>query len=92
MNPQKTRKWQSLWLLCLAELLAMSLWFSVSAVLPQLTVEWELTAGLQSWMTISVQIGFAVGALLSAALNLADRMAVTRLQTKSNDIDIGILI
>ena len=30
-------------------------------------------------MTMSVQIGFAVGALVSAALNLADRIAVQRL-------------
>jgi MFS family permease len=72
-------KWQNLWLLALAELLAMSLWFSASAVVPQLTHEWGLTGGQQSWMTMSVQIGFVVGALLSAVLNLADRIAVQRL-------------
>ena len=72
-------KWRNLWLLALAELLAMSLWFSASAVVPQLTHEWGLTGGQQSWMTMSVQIGFVVGALLSAVLNLADRVAVQRL-------------
>ena len=65
---------QTLILLALATLLAMGLWFSGSAVVPQLTAEWNLTGGEQSWMTMSVQIGFVVGALVSASLNLADRM------------------
>ncbi len=69
-------KWRNLSLLALAELLAMTLWFSASAVVPQLTHEWQLSAGEQSWMTMSVQIGFVVGALLSAVLNLADRLPV----------------
>lgn len=60
-------------MLCVAELLAMSLWFSASAVLPQLTAVWNLSGNAQAWMTMSVQIGFVAGALLSAALNLADR-------------------
>jgi len=64
---------QTLGLLALASLLAMGLWFSGSAVVPQLTAEWNLTGGEQSWMTMSVQIGFVVGALLSASLNVADR-------------------
>ncbi len=72
-------KWKNLWLLSAAELLAMSLWFSASAVVPQLTVEWQLTGGQQSWLTMSVQIGFVVGALASALLNLADRLSVRRL-------------
>lgn len=52
----------------------MSLWFSGSAVLPQLTDEWGLSGTEQSWMTMSVQLGFVAGALLSAVLNLADRI------------------
>ena len=73
MNMQ-SGKWRNLLLLSMAELLAMGLWFSASAVIPQLTVEWRLTPGQQSWMTMSVQIGFVVGALISAVLNLADRI------------------
>ncbi|NET30763.1 MAG: MFS transporter [Cyanothece sp. SIO1E1] len=72
------RKWQNLLLLSIAELLAMSLWFSASAVVPQLTLAWHLTGGQQSWLTMSVQVGFVVGALLSAILNLADRGSVQR--------------
>ncbi len=67
-------KWRNLLLLALAELLGMTLWFSASAVLPQLIEAWDLDAGQQSWMTMSVQVGFVVGALLSALLNLADRI------------------
>ncbi|NNF03290.1 MAG: MFS transporter [Rhodothermales bacterium] len=60
-------------------LLAMSLWFSASAVVPQLTSEWSLSPVMQGWMTMSVQIGFVVGAIGSALLNLADRMPAARL-------------
>ena len=72
-------KWRSVGLLALAELLAMSVWFSASAVVPQLTSEWGLTGGQQSWLTMSVQVGFVAGALLSAVLNLADRVPAQRL-------------
>ncbi len=67
-------KWKHLMVLAFAELLTMSLWFSASAVVPQLTAEWGLSGGEQAWMTMSVQIGFVAGALLSAALNLPDRI------------------
>jgi MFS family permease len=66
-------------LLMLAELLAMSLWFSASAVVPQLTLEWGLDRAQQSWLTMPVQIGFVVGALASAWFNVADRIAANRL-------------
>jgi MFS family permease len=71
------QKPQTLGLLAVATLLAMGLWFSGSAVVPQLTAEWSLTGSEQSWMTMSVQIGFVVGALLSASLNVADRIAAS---------------
>jgi MFS family permease len=74
-----SEKFSNLTLLMLAELLAMSLWFSASAVVPQLTAEWGLGAAGQSWLTMSVQAGFVAGALLSAWLNLADRIAPNRL-------------
>ena len=67
-------KWRNVGFLALAELLAMALWFSASAVVPQLTVEWGLSDSQRSWMTMSVQIGFVVGALISALLNLSDRL------------------
>ena len=66
-------KWRILWLLSIAELLAMTLWFSASAVVPQLTTEYALTPTEQSLLTMSVQFGFVIGALVIALLNLADR-------------------
>jgi MFS family permease len=70
-------------LLALAAFLAMSVWFSASAVVPQLTAEWRLSGALQSWLTTSVQIGFVAGALVSALLNLADRVPTQRLMAGS---------
>ena len=67
-------KARNLTLLAGAELLAMALWFSASAVVPQLNLEWNLSPAQGAWLTMSVQLGFVVGALLSAILNLADRL------------------
>ncbi len=67
-------KRQALYLMSFLELLGMSVWFSASAVVPALTVAWSLTASGQAWLTMSVQLGFVVGALASAVLNLADRI------------------
>jgi MFS family permease len=76
-------KWRNLSLLMLAELLAMSLWFSASAVVPQLTSAWSLGDAARSWLTMSVQAGFVVGALVSAWFNLADRFQPHRLVAAS---------
>ena len=80
---QRPGKWRTVGLLALAELLAMSVWFSASAVVPQLTAEWGLSGAQQSWLTMSVQVGFVTGALLSAVLNLADRLPAQRLVAAS---------
>ncbi|NKB68887.1 MAG: MFS transporter [Candidatus Latescibacteria bacterium] len=65
-------KWRMLAVLALAELLGMTLWFSASAVTPALAAAWQLDSGGQAWLTMSVQIGFVVGTLVSALFNLAD--------------------
>ena len=72
-------RWRTLVLLSLAELLGMSLWFSASAVVPALRVEWNLTDSTVSWITIAVQLGFVCGTLLSAFLNFADIFSVRHL-------------
>ncbi len=76
-------KWRNLLLLALAVLLAKSLWFSASAVVPQIALEWRLGDSGKSWLTMSVQLGFVAGALASAALNLADRLPLPRLVAAS---------
>jgi len=65
-------KWRILVLLSIAELLGMALWFSASAVTPTLETEWHLSDSGKAWLTMSVQIGFVVGAFLSALLNVSD--------------------
>lgn len=72
-------KRRALTLLVVAVLLAKGLWFSASAVAPQLRAVWGLDATQAVWLTISVQAGFVAGALLSAIFNLADRLAPARL-------------
>ncbi|MDJ0782333.1 MAG: MFS transporter [Desulfosarcinaceae bacterium] len=65
--------------LALGLLLIKALWFSASAVVPQLAVAWHLDGHQRAWLTMSVQLGFVAGALFSALLNLADRYDLTRL-------------
>lgn len=72
-------RWFQLGVLSLVELLAMSLWFSASAVAPALQQSWRLSSGQVTWLTISVQLGFVAGALASAVLNLSERFAPQRL-------------
>ena len=78
-----TGKWYNTTILAVSALLAMGLWFSASAVLPQLTEEWGLNDSQKAWMTMSVQIGFVIGALLSAISNISDRVSVRKLFTLS---------
>ena len=63
---------RALALLSLALVLAMTTWFSASAVLPQLRDEWVLSDSAAAWLTIAVQVGFVAGALGSSVVNLAD--------------------
>ncbi|WP_322495545.1 hypothetical protein [Chloroflexus sp.] len=70
---QSARLWLDILWLALAVWLAKGTWFSASAVAPALTAEWRLDDTVRAWLTMSVQLGFAVGAFGSAALGLADR-------------------
>ncbi len=63
---------RALALLALSLTLSMSTWFSASAVIPQLRADWGLSTSAGAWLTIAVQVGFVVGALLSSALTLVD--------------------
>lgn len=61
-------------LLTVALVFGISTWFSATAVIPQLAEAWDLSATAQAWLTISVVLGFVIGALVSSALNIADRV------------------
>ena len=61
-------------LLTISLVFGLSTWFSATAVVPQLTEVWSLSSTGRAWLTISVILGFVVGALFSATFNIADRV------------------
>ncbi len=61
--------------LAVALVLAMTTWFSASAVVPQLREAWTLGDNGAAWLTIAVQLGFVTGALVSSVFNIADVIA-----------------
>jgi MFS family permease len=79
---QEISSWRVLFLLSVAELLAMSLWFTGTAVLPQVTAIWQAnpvtfhsvseSLAWSSWLTVAVQIGFSFGAITFALFNIPD--------------------
>jgi len=73
-KPSETRtsQYRVLLVLAVAELLAMTLWFSASAVGPELATLWNLSSPETAWLTNAVQLGFVAGAVLSATFTLSD--------------------
>jgi MFS family permease len=69
MTSQQRR---ALVLVAVSQLLALGVWFSATAVIPQLEQAWGLEPGGAAGVTLAVQIGFVAGALVSATLNVAD--------------------
>ncbi len=65
-------RWRLLAVLATALLLAFAPWFSASAVAPLLQADWQLGRLDLTFLTIAVQLGFAVGALGLAASGAAD--------------------
>ncbi len=70
---------RALWLIAVSQLMAMSLWFSATAVSTQLVGEWGLRPSGESGLTLAVQMGFVAGALALAILNIADIVPSRRL-------------
>ena len=70
-DPDPSR-WRALFLVSLAVLLGMSVWFTASAVAPELERRWDLSSGQVGWLTTLVQLGFVSGTILAAVMNLAD--------------------
>lgn len=85
-NAQK----RALALIAFSQLMAMSLWFSATAVAPQLVAEWALTTSGESLLTLTVQLGFVFGALTLAVLNVADIVPSRRLFLISSLIGAGV--
>jgi MFS family permease len=82
-------RWRALTLLAVAELLAMSLWFSASASVPAIKAEWRLSDSAAAWLTLTVQLGFVAGTLASALGNLPDILSPRRLVAVSAFLGAG---
>lgn len=65
--------------IAISQLLALTLWFSASAVTPQLQSLWGLATSEVAWLTLAVQLGFVVGAFTLAILNTGDVVATRTL-------------
>lgn len=72
------RAWSTLALLAVAELMGMSLWFTASALSPELATQWGLSEAQAGWLTTVVQLGFVAGTAVAAFLNLADIFPAAR--------------
>jgi len=73
------RRWRALALLSTAVLLGMSLWLAASAVAPELGARWGLSTSELGGFTSAVQLGFVLGTLLLAVLNVGDLVPSARL-------------
>lgn len=78
-EPRPVGQWRALALLSVTLVLAMTTWFSATAVIPQLRSEWSLSTSAGAWLTIAVQLGFVAGALVSSLLSLSDLVSPRRL-------------
>ncbi|MGY2079046.1 MFS transporter [Modestobacter sp. SYSU DS0657] len=79
LDVARTGPRRQLALIALTQVLALAVWFSASAVLPLLRVDWGLGTGGGVALTVAVQLGFVAGALTSAVTGLADRVRPERL-------------
>lgn len=66
-------------LLVIAQMSAMSLWFTAAAIMPDMIREGGLDATRQALMTSMVQAGFVAGALIISITGLADRFDPRRI-------------
>jgi len=55
-----------------------SIWFAGNAILVDLQLDFNLPKSSIGWMTSSVQVGFIVGTLIFAMLNIADRFSARK--------------
>ncbi|MDH3579927.1 MAG: MFS transporter [Hyphomicrobiales bacterium] len=73
VQPDARRKWRAISLLVLASAMALSTWFSATAVMPQLAAEFAIPPLWVGFASSMVSIGFVAGTLTSAALGIPDR-------------------
>src|SRR3989442_7399698 len=77
----ESSRWRTLTVLAIAELVGLSLGSRGSAVGPASGGECKVGRTAANWLTLSVQLGFVAGTLLSALFNLSDIISPRHLFT-----------
>ena len=77
LEPEKTNPFFVLALISICLIGALGTWFSATVILPELTLRAQLGESQQVWLTNAVQLGFVLGAVLIAFLNISDSMSLT---------------
>lgn len=72
-------RWRMLAILAAVVLLALVPWFSAASVAPLIAAEWRISPFEVALLTVAVQVGFAIGALLVAVTGAADVIPARRL-------------
>ena len=72
-------RWRALAILSVAVLASMTTWFSATTVIPQVHVLWDLSTSTEALLTVAVQLGFVIGAVVAVTANLADLVEPPRL-------------
>ncbi|MBL4667212.1 MAG: MFS transporter [Sneathiella sp.] len=80
---RKMQKAKAVTLLALAQVAALSLWFSATALIPAFEAEYDFGDFHSALLSSSVSIGFVIGTLSSAILSLADRFSPHRIYSLS---------
>lgn len=78
---QIQNKWWALAWTALAMVLAMNTWFSVTAVIDTLSRDYGLSEEQVAWVTLSVQLGFVIGAIVSSLTAVTDVFRATKVIT-----------
>jgi MFS family permease len=69
-----SQRFTAIAMIATAQVAAMALWFSASAIVPALRASGQIDPQTASFFTSAVQAGFVAGTLISAFLGLADRI------------------
>ncbi len=78
-SPEASGRWRQLAILASTLLLALVPWFSAAAVAPSIADEWSIGSLETVGLTVAVQLGFVVGALVVAFTGAADVIPARRL-------------
>ncbi len=79
MPAEPEGRWRLLAVLGTCCLLALVPWFSAASVAPLIAAEWDISALETALLTVAVQLGFAIGALVIAFSGAADAISARRL-------------